>query len=430
MNRLKNALLLLIISTAAFSQQIVVKYVGSNEEHINLSSFSKENLMNRTVLSKSNNVFKADKSATIFCDDMNRSTMIFALPDETIDFIVDEKGLINYSCKTNRYRKTESDFLNESFMKYGKTENISDYNELKLIRKSVNKEKEFDREYTKEKELLETYFKEDKISKEFYDYCTSMYWSLIKFNELEKSPKDEAVFLSVKNSFDDVDKLLDVESYRQLLYYYVDQSLKKANSPVDLSTRMQFVVHHFANQKIIDYLLYYNIYYAINTPRTKNKVSNEIIELFRKNCKNQEYLEIINQDLQPKTTPIVLQNIVKNYKNQLILVDFWASWCMPCREEFPSQKKLMEKYPNVAFVFISIDKSSTAWKKAMSEYGTMLHKDNSFLLVKSDKDQLLEKIKLATIPRYVLFGKDGNIINLDAPRPSSNEIEKLIESYL
>ena len=90
----------------------------------------------------------------------------------------------------------------------------------------------------------------------------------------------------------------------------------------------------------------------------------------------------------------------------------------------------MEKYPNVAFVFISIDKSKVAWQKAMSQYQDILTKENSYLLIKSDKDTLLKKINLSTIPRFVLFGKEGEIISLDAPRPSSTAIDKLLDNRL
>ncbi|MFV8368586.1 TlpA family protein disulfide reductase [Flavobacterium sp. LB2R40] len=76
---------------------------------------------------------------------------------------------------------------------------------------------------------------------------------------------------------------------------------------------------------------------------------------------------------------------------------------------------------------MSIDKTNTAWQKAMAEYDDILNKENSFLFVKSDKDELLKQINVARIPRFVLFGKNGKIISADAPRPSSPEIETLID---
>lgn len=66
----------------------------------------------------------------------------------------------------------------------------------------------------------------------------------------------------------------------------------------------------------------------------------------------------------------------------------------------------------------------------MAEYNDILNNENSFLLMKSSKDELLKKINVSTIPHYVLFGKDGKIIDVDAPRPSSKEIETLIEKHL
>lgn len=397
-----------------------------------LTCHSIESLQTPTVLNKSNRVLEipSSNSTTLLCNQITRNTLIYAAPNETIELTINVKGLLLYYCSSNQYRKLESEFINDCFEKFGKTENISNFNELKQIRLLNGKSKYFDKHYIKEKELLEDYYKNDKVSKEFYQYFTKMFWCLIKFNELEEKIINPETFLSIENSFKESEELLNIEGYKNLLWNYVEKSIKKRGLKNDLYTQMDFISKNISNQKIIDYLLYSNINSSLNDPLLKKVVDEKSIELFRNNCKNQAYLDAINLDLHPKNTPTILQNIINKHKGKLVLVDFWASWCIPCREEFPSEKKLMKKYPNVAFVFLSIDKSKAAWQKAMSQYQDILTKENSYLLIKSEKDTLLKKINLSTIPRFVLFGKEGEIISLDAPRPSSATIEKLLDDHL
>jgi len=430
MSKLKSILLFLLISIPLFAQQITIKYVGDKEVVINLTSQSRENIYDRAVLSVKNRELKVDNNSIVFSNDINRGTFIYASPNETIEFDIDAAGLIHYYCASNPIRKSESEFLNESFEKYGSIKNLPNYNQLKIIIASQKMNTYFDKNYIKEKELLEAYYKENKLSREFYDYLSATYWSLTLYNELEEKTISPNAFKAIEESFDQADTLLDVDKYRELLQNYVQKSMKVLGLKKSLSGEMEFISKIFYNQNIVDYLLYSTIYYPISIRDQKVPFDPKALEIFRKYCKNQTFVANVENELIPAQTPLVLKEIIKKHEGKLVLIDFWASWCMPCREEFPDEKRLMDKYTDVAFVFISIDKSANSWKKAMDVYKDILNKENSVLIAKSEKDELLKQINVTTIPRYVLLGKDGKIIHKDAPRPSTPEIKTLIEKYL
>lgn len=121
---------------------------------------------------------------------------------------------------------------------------------------------------------------------------------------------------------------------------------------------------------------------------------------------------------------------LSDFKNKVVYVDVWATWCVPCRKEFPYMKDLEADYKNKNIVFIGV---STDEVKNYNKWVKFLQ-DNSLvgiqLFAGDRKDDIMKPYKITTIPRFLLFGKDGKIVSSSAPRPSSSEIRPLLDELL
>jgi peroxiredoxin len=111
---------------------------------------------------------------------------------------------------------------------------------------------------------------------------------------------------------------------------------------------------------------------------------------------------------------------LSSLKGKYVLIDFWASWCVPCRKSMPHVKELYAMYKDKGLEVIGVsddDRDSTAWKKAMIKDGTGvwhnvlrgLDMDKVLRGEKNDKD-ISEKFGIRSLPTKILIDRDGKII--------------------
>jgi len=103
---------------------------------------------------------------------------------------------------------------------------------------------------------------------------------------------------------------------------------------------------------------------------------------------------------------------LSDLKGKVVLIDFWASWCGPCRKENPNVVRLYKKYHSKGFeIFsVSLDTDPELWKKAIASDGLIWKNHVSDLM--SWNGSTIPLYGVEGIPHTVLVNKEGNIIGL------------------
>ncbi|MDR1882931.1 MAG: TlpA family protein disulfide reductase [Prevotella sp.] len=151
------------------------------------------------------------------------------------------------------------------------------------------------------------------------------------------------------------------------------------------------------------------------------------IELgLHKNVAGEEAIDFRFPDINEK------EFALSGFKGKVVYIDVWATWCGPCRKEFPAMKELEKQYrdnKDIVFVGVNVDVS-----KDIQKWKNFLEKEQlpGIQIFAGDKAnaELMKPYKISGIPRFILVGKDGKLVMADAPRPSSTEIKDLLDSVL
>ncbi|AEA44824.1 TlpA family protein disulfide reductase [Fluviicola taffensis] len=116
---------------------------------------------------------------------------------------------------------------------------------------------------------------------------------------------------------------------------------------------------------------------------------------------------------------------LSNLKGKVVLIDFWASWCAPCRKENPNVVRLYKKYRGQGFEIysVSLDQDPAAWKSAIDKDGLFWSNHVSDLM--GWQTPLVQAYGIQGIPHTVLLNREGNIVGVGLRGPALEQ--KLIE---
>lgn len=136
-----------------------------------------------------------------------------------------------------------------------------------------------------------------------------------------------------------------------------------------------------------------------------------------------KYLDFKQETIDGKV--FVLSEFVE--KNNLTMIDFWASWCPDCRKENPNVVAVYNAFKDKGFdvVSVSLDTDKAAWQKAVADDSLTWKNHTSDL--KGWNNQVADEYCIAFIPQNVIINKDGVIV---ARNLAGEELMNFVSDYL
>ena len=251
-------------------------------------------------------------------------------------------------------------------------------------------------------------------------------------NETLEYPKSvEAIRSAV--SYND-STLLSYPQYRDNIRDYIQQ--KHRLSPFNPAAYISKLCTVMPAGSVRDYLIYNKLKEVIGKTIDTTRREMLITEFVPKISQPKIQQQILAQHLllkslsRGKPAPDFITTALnkdtfslKNFTGKYVVIGVWATWCQPCQVQAPNFDGLAEQYTsqNVAFVALSIDDNKLGWQFDAGQRSLRV-----IQLYANDKNLFGQVYGIDYIPRYILLGPDGKIINAQMPEPGNPLFEEIL----
>ena len=194
----------------------------------------------------------------------------------------------------------------------------------------------------------------------------------------------------------------------------------------------QEVINAFADEYIQSYLKQapdnmeevYKLYSNISTNPEARALADDMYAHYVKLRKGAPAIDFEMTDAKGKKFRL------SDFHGKAVYIDVWATWCGPCCAEIPHMEKLAAHYAKnkkIVLLSISLDKNKAKWEKKLAEDKPQWRQ---FICLDAFDSEVCKNYGINAIPRFLFFDKDGKVISLDAPRPSSAKITEYIDRHI
>ncbi|MCG6912891.1 TlpA family protein disulfide reductase [bacterium BMS3Abin03] len=129
-----------------------------------------------------------------------------------------------------------------------------------------------------------------------------------------------------------------------------------------------------------------------------------------------------------------LNSLIKNRNGKYLLLNIWATWCIPCREEFPALNKLHERYNDqIEFIGLSVDYPDEVESKIKPFLDSLNIKFNNYVNAENDQDKFITNLEpgwSGTVPATFIYDTSGKRVKYFTGGKTFEEFEKEISELI
>lgn len=151
--------------------------------------------------------------------------------------------------------------------------------------------------------------------------------------------------------------------------------------------------------------------------------------------KNDEVVKLTASKVKPvinETPPVskelLLESIVSKYKDNVILVDLWATWCGPCLQAIKKMRPMKDNLKDKDIIFLYITNPSSPLNLWQEKINRM--EGEHYYISEFEWEYITKKFNIDGIPTYLLYDKKGNLQQKFTGYPGGEKLQKKIEELL